>query len=167
MELRSAVRISYEVEYKSPSTNNAWVKDPEYTNKAATSYTVTKLGANVTYYFHVRAVEALGNTSEWSETLTYTNPVSAPLSAPTSLSATKASSSTAKISWNAVSGATYYQVQYNSPTSGGWVTDPDYSSRTSYISTRLGNNTYQFRVRAANASGTSDWATISYVHTTS
>lgn len=65
----------------------------------------------------------------------------------------------AKISWNAVSGATSYEVQHRTPKTGNaWKADPDYSSGTSYISTGLKDyNSYDYRVRAVNAKGTSDW----------
>lgn len=65
----------------------------------------------------------------------------------------------ARISWNAVSGASYYEVQYRTPKTGNaWRADPDYSSGTSYISTGLKDyNSYDYRVRAVNANGASDW----------
>jgi hypothetical protein len=43
----------------------------------------------------------------------------------------RASSSTAKLSWTAGSGAASYEVQYYSQASGGWKTDPDYKTKTS------------------------------------
>jgi len=69
----------------------------------------------------------------------------------------------ATISWNAVSGATGYEVQYQNA-AGTWKTDPDYKSGTSYTSTGLSaRNIWVFRIRAINAAGTSGWANISYI----
>ena len=79
----------------------------------------------------------------------------------------RASSSTAKLSWTAGSGAASYEVQYNSPVSGGWKTDPDYKTKTStsYTTTDLViGREYQFRVRSVNANGKSDWVTVKYTH---
>ena len=84
---------------------------------------------------------------------------------PTGLTATANTSASVKISWNAVSGATSYEVQYQTPNSGGWKTDPDYTTKTAitYISTGLNQNyTYQYRIRAVNSAGSSDWAYINY-----
>ena len=70
------------------------------------------------------------------------------------------------ISWNAGDGAKYYDVQYYSRADGVWKSDPDYSSGTSYVTTGLSKfESYQFRVRAANEEGVSDWATVTYYAT--
>ena len=65
----------------------------------------------------------------------------------------------ARISWNAVNGATHYEVQYRTPkTNNEWRADADYSSGTSYISTGLMDyNSYDYRVRACNSAGASAW----------
>ena len=79
----------------------------------------------------------------------------------------RASSSTAKLSWTAGSGAASYEVQYYSQASGGWKTDPDYKTKTStsYTTTDLVlGREYQFRVRSVNANGKSDWVTIKFTH---
>jgi cell wall-associated NlpC family hydrolase len=79
----------------------------------------------------------------------------------------RASSSTAKLSWTAGSGAASYEVQYYSQASGGWKTDPDYKTKTSKSYTTTGltlGKEYQFRVRSVNAGGKSDWVTIKFTH---
>lgn len=83
--------------------------------------------------------------------------------APTGLTASKASENTARVSWNASSGATSYKVEYYSQSAGAWKTDNDYKSGTSYTSTGLSlYNSYRFRVRAVNGSLTSAWVEITY-----
>jgi|GEM_PF-829739 len=158
---------SYEVQYFSP-TSNGWKTDPDYKDKTSTSYITTELVAKK-YEFRVRAVNSAG-TSDWV-TIIYDNingtsssgPVAKP-NTPTGLTMTRASSSTARLSWNEVPNATFYEVEYLSPTSNGWKTDPDYKDKTStsYKTTGLGAKVYQFRVRAGNSVGKSDWVTITY-----
>ena len=161
----------YEVQYRTPKTGNAWKTDGDYSS--GTSYISTGLGDYNSYDYRVRAVNANG-ASDWTEyTLvkTVSTPDPAPVvtaptpvmpAAPTNVSGTWTSTGPkwqARISWDAVSGATYYEVQYRTPTTGNaWKTDRDYSSGTSYISTGLGNyNSYDYRVRAVNANGASEW----------
>ncbi len=72
------------------------------------------------------------------------------------LTATKTAAATAKISWNAVPGATGYDVQFHRD-GKDWQNDPEYSSGTSYYSTDMLNLVYYFRVRARFSGSTSDW----------
>jgi murein DD-endopeptidase MepM/ murein hydrolase activator NlpD len=60
----------YEVEYRSPNTNNQWIREADYKNNTATSYTAERMGNHV-YYFRVRAVNSAGTRSEWSQVLEY------------------------------------------------------------------------------------------------
>lgn len=158
----------YEVQYKTPKTGNAWKTDGDY--RSGTSYISTGLGDYNSYDYRVRACNSAG-FSDWT-TYTLVKTTTVALAAPTGVSGTWTSSSyewEAKISWNAVSGATRYEVQYRTPKTGNeWRADPDYASGTSYISTGLGNyNSYDYRVRAVNAAGVSDWTEYTLVKPTS
>jgi len=152
---------SYQVQYWSPA-NSDWRTDTSYSS--GTSYTSTGLSANSSWTYRVRAVNSAGS-SDWAQ-VTYTKPASVAVpSAPTGLSATSASTdnNSARISWNAVSGATSYQVQYWSPSHSDWRNDGDYYSGTSYTSTGLSaNSSWTYRVRAVNSSGSSDWVQVTY-----
>ncbi|MBD5134129.1 MAG: CHAP domain-containing protein [Clostridiales bacterium] len=169
----------YEVQYRTPTTGNEWRTDKDYSS--GTSYISTGLGSYNSYDYRVRAVNANG-VSGWTEyTLVKSAPTteptpsqttSTPPSAPSGVSGVWTSTGSkwqARISWNAVSGATRYEVQYRTPTTGNeWRTDSDYSSGTSYISTGLGNyNSYDYRVRAVNASGASSWTEYTLFKTVS
>ena len=82
-------------------------------------------------------------------------------SAPTGLKAVKATSTTAVVSWNPVSGATSYQVQYWRQGMADFKDDSDYktASATSFTSKGLGNyDTFKYRVRAKNSAGASAWS---------
>lgn len=90
---------------------------------------------------------------------------------PPRATASQASNTTGRVSWNAVSGADYYVVEYQSPnTNNQWVVDKDYGNNkaTSYTPGNMGNYTYYFHVMAANLAGQeSGWSNVaSYTHVT-
>ena len=148
----------YEVQYRTPKTGNAWKADPDYSS--GISYISTGLMDYNSYDYRVRACNSAG-ASAWT-TYTLVKAIPAAPSAPASVSGSWTSRGPtwqARISWAAVSGATYYEVQYRTPKTGNaWRADPDYSSGTSYISTGLMDyNSYDYRVRAVNATGASAW----------
>ena len=99
----------------------------------------------------------------------WTNPGTAPAvpAAPTGLTGTRLTANTATISWNEVAGATSYEVQFFSRDRNEWRTDPDYrvNTATSYITTGLLRfDYYDFRVRARNSAGVSEWTQFRYMH---
>ena len=179
----------YEVQYRTPKTGNEWRTDTDYSS--GTSYISTGLKDYNSYDYRVRACNSSG-VSAWSTytlvktvstpepTPSQTTPPPAPIvptptpppSAPNGLSGFWTSTGPkwqARISWDTVSGATYYEVQYRTPKTGNaWKADPDYSSGTSYISTGLMDyNSYDYRVRACNSSGVSAWTSYTLVKTLS
>jgi uncharacterized repeat protein (TIGR02543 family) len=97
-----------------------------------------------------------------------------PPSVPTGLTVARATNTTARVSWNAVSGTGIsYEVEYrrdNTNIFREWRTCPDYTNRTatSYNPAGMVDGViYSFRVRAVNSAGQrSGWSTIaSYTHT--
>ncbi|GBU28822.1 hypothetical protein R84B8_02384 [Treponema sp. R8-4-B8] len=81
-----------------------------------TSYTNTGLTPNTTYYYKVAVYTALGMGVQSNSVSAITKQ-----NAPTGVTATRASSSSITVSWNAVSNATYYYV-YRSDSSSGTYT---------------------------------------------
>ena len=150
----------YEVEYYSPK-NDEWKTDTDYSS--GTSYVSTGLSYYDYYQYRVRSVNSAG-ASDWV-IVTFEKKTTAPLQ-PGNLQAVSHGSNSVMISWNASSGAKSYEVQYYSRTSGSWQTDSDYSSGTSYVSSGLSYyDTYEYRVRAVNDAGSSDWANCVYYTT--
>ena len=69
----------------------------------------------------------------------------------------------ATVSWPAVDGATYYEVEYDHM-QDDWKTESDYSSGTSFIATGVGHLQYRYRVRACNSGGKSDWTVGTFAY---
>jgi parallel beta-helix repeat protein len=121
---------------------------------AVTFYSDTTASPSTTYSYQVRAKDAAGNLSGFSNTATATTPAASdttPPSTPTNLQATAVSSSTVDLSWGASSdnvGVTGYDIFRNGSlhTTVGTVTS--YSDTTVSPST-----TYSYQVRAKDAAG--------------
>ncbi|MBD5407725.1 MAG: fibronectin type III domain-containing protein [Treponema sp.] len=136
-------------------------------NTTSTSTTATGLKANTKYYFWVKAANST-TTSDYSSYAYATTK----FLAPTGLTATAASLSSIKLSWNSVSGATEYQVYYSEDSSISnaslLCTTTPTSTSTSTFTTAIGlkeNTTYYFWVKAANSTTTSDYSSYAYATT--
>ena len=124
------------------------------TGANATSFSDTGLSANTTYYYRVKALNASASSSYSNETNATTQQVGA-LAAPTSLTATAASSSAINILWTDNStDETGFSIERKTGASGtyGQVATVNANVK-SYSSTGLtANTTYYYRVRAINGS---------------
>ncbi len=109
-------------------------------------------------------------TFSYGEVEDYTVNISAPqptCDAPTGLSSSNITSSSATLSWNAVTGASTYDLRIR-PAGGAWTTTTGISG-TSYNATGLAaSTTYEFQVRTQCTNGvTSAWSTTASFTTTS
>jgi parallel beta-helix repeat protein len=126
-----------------------------------TSYNITGLSANTSYYYRVRAYNT-GGTSASSNTISLTtllNPP-APPSAPVANSATKITLTTFTANWNAVSGATGYKLDVATDNSftnylTGYNNKAILNSTNDSVGGLTANTTYYYRVRASNSGGSS------------
>jgi endo-1,4-beta-xylanase len=125
------------------------------------SFTNTGLTASTTYRFQVRAVDAAGNASAVSNTVTAMTQTGGggdvtPPTAPTNLAATTTSTSAA-LTWTASTdavGVTGYQILRAPGASGGTFAQVGTSTTTSFTNTGLtASTTYRFQVRAVDAAG--------------
>ena len=139
---------AYKVEYRR-SGSISWLHAGYV--YSSTSDTVDGLDCNTSYYFQVRA---RGDGSPYS--YTYGNPSSsvsettdacvAP--APTGLRVTSDTDDSVSLSWNAVTDAHYYKVEYRRSSSSSWL-HAGYTFGTSRTVSGLDPNTpYDFQVRA-------------------
>ena len=140
------------------------------TTVTTTTYNNTGLTAATSYSYHVRAVDAAGNRSAFSNVASATTPTAPDTSAPTvppGLTATAASSTQINLTWTASTddvGVTGYRLercQGAGCTTWAQIATP---TTTSYPDSALAASTaYRYRVRAvdaaANLSGYSSIAT--------
>jgi len=117
---------------------------------SATTFNVTGLSANTTYYFTVKASSSNGTSGASNQASATTQALPAP-GAPSSLSAVSVSPSEIDLSWTASSttGVTYSVFSGSTQIASG-------VTATSYAATGLAASTaYSFTVKAVNANGSS------------
>ena len=119
-----------------------------------TSYIVTNLEPNKVYNFKVKAKDAAGNVSNFSNTVTITtlkNDDTEPPTTPTNLVASGTTENTTELNWTASTdnqSTLFYDIYLNN----SYLTTV--SNKTSYIVTNLEpNKVYNFKVKAKDAAG--------------
>lgn len=158
----SSGATSYNLEYSTSS--NFTSGNTLITGITSTSRGISGLLNSTTYYWRVNATNDIG-TSDWSAVgnFTTTAPVTLP-AAPTLRSpANNATnvSRTATMSWNAVTGATSYEIQISTDVNFGTITfgRSGLTGTSVRVSPSLGSRTvYYWRVRAANNAGSGGWS---------
>ncbi len=125
-----------------------------------TSHTSSGLSASTTYYYRVRALNS-STTSGWSNTANMATQAPPPVGAPTNLAASATSPSAINLTWSDnASNETSFVLERDtnsSFTSPVAISLP--ANTTSHTSSGLSaSTTYQYRVRALNASTTSGWS---------
>lgn len=124
----------YNVEYRTPKTNNQWKKDPDYSS--GNRYISTGLKDYPYYEYRVQSGNA-GGKSDWIYyTLEKPNAVTPPVK-PENVSATWTLSGLVpkicpRVSWGAVSGAEHYEVQYRKEPASSWSTSVTVKSQTAH-----------------------------------
>ncbi|MEO7176243.1 MAG: fibronectin type III domain-containing protein, partial [Saprospiraceae bacterium] len=143
----------YEVRYK-PTNSNNWIT----ITVNGTSTTINNLLSNTTYWWYVRSSCNNGSFSPWSYEANFTTGGYQGCNAPTGLTASNITGSSAVLSWGAVFGANYYEVRYKPTNSNSWITITVNGTSTT-INNLLSNTTYWWYVRSSCSNGTfSPWS---------
>ncbi len=145
--------LYYVVEFK-PSSGLIWLTATSATT--ASSYLLTGLLPSTIYDFRVKADCSPGFAQGQFTTF------APPCQAPTGLMTTGITSSSAALSWNAVSGAAGYELMYTSnPASGIWSLVPTTTQTSQVLNSLLPATTYTWQVKATCSSGSSSTYVLS------
>ena len=143
--------VSYAVDYKL-NTSGTWTSFS--TAQAGTSANLTGLTQGSLYDWRVKATCASGSGNFVAAQFTTTPPFIC--NAPSGLSSSAITTSSATVSWGAVSGAVSYDVDYKLASSGTWINSISGTASTSTsISGLAAASVYDWRVRTNCASGSS------------
>jgi hypothetical protein len=130
-----------------------------------TAKTLSSLLNGTTYYWRVRAKNAVG-VSPWSAKRSFTIIVAAPAAPMLTLPADKATNVAVNpmLTWNTVTGAASYRVQVSTSNTFGtiYVQDSTLTAGSKAISGLSNSTKYYWRVNATNVGGTGAWATDSF-----
>ncbi len=131
---------------------------------SARTYRDSGLTEATTYVYRIRAC-ALVLCSAWSNPASGTTLTSIP-AVPTGVTATALSSTQVSVSWNAVTGATHYDVQRQNVVGGKRTTVFTVTGATTYLDTGVAAATqYDYAVRACNVAGCSAYSPLVRVTT--
>jgi len=112
----------------------------------STGFTDTSCATGTTYYYKVRAYNTVNGENIFSGYSAVVSAKAVP-AVPASFTAAKASSTSVKTSWKAVSGASGYEV-WMATSSSGTYSKLTSTTKTTYTKTSLiKNKTYYFKVR--------------------
>ncbi|MFT3908712.1 MAG: fibronectin type III domain-containing protein [Ferruginibacter sp.] len=149
---------SYAVDYKLNSSST-WTSFS--TAQTGTSANLTGLTASSLYDWRVGATCPSGTTTATAAQFTTATP--AVCNAPTGLTSSAITSSSATVSWTAASGAVSYAVDYKLNTSGTWTSFSTAQTGTSAnLSGLAASSLYDWRVTTNCSSGTSTAATAQF-----
>ena len=135
------------------ATDSAFTMNAFSQNVPSTSYSVTGLSANTTYYFRVRANTAVG-TGSWCDTVTAST---WEVGTPTITIGTVTTTSV-NISWGSAAHASTYTAQRSTDQSNWTSTCLDITTTSCNFTGLTTGLTYYFRVMAKNGSYSSAWS---------
>ena len=150
----AANAVSYNVQIR--PTGGTWSSS----NTTGTTYNFTGLAVCTGYEVQVQTVCASGSSNySSSQNFTTTGCTGGTCNTPTGISSTVISSRKASISWNTVTGAISYEVQYREVGASTWKLKTTSSTSVTLNGLKPGR-TYEYRVRAICSGGNSPWSSI-------
>ena len=144
---------SFEVSYKAASSSS-WSTS---TTVSTNNHTFTGLNAATQYDWRVRKVCGSSNYSSWASGSFTTQQGADPCDAPTGLSVTATTTSSATVTWT---GSGQFEVSYKAASSSSWAPSTQVSTNSYNITGLNAATQYDWRVRRVCSNGdNSDWAT--------
>lgn len=142
---------SYQVEYK-PSNSSNWSSP---LNAASSSIVLNNLTPSTTYNWRVITVCSSGTSTSLVSNFTTTNPTSCGI--PQGLQVVTAGNTSLTLGWNAVSGATSYQLRYRLAGTSGWNSISNLVGPTTTINNLNIGAQYECQLRSVCTSGYSTY----------
>jgi hypothetical protein len=154
--------LNYDVDYKLTSAST-WTNAATATT--ATSVAISGLTATTVYDWRVRTNCSFGSSGYSAAQFTTSAPFVC--NAPSGLAASAITSSTATVSWSAVSGAVNYAVDYKLNTSSTWTSAATATASTSVaLSGLVASSLYDYRVSTnCGANGASGFSSAQFTTT--
>ena len=144
--------VSYNVQYTPTGGSTTTV------NTTSTSYAISGLAASTTYSYQVQTVCAASSSAYSAASSFATTAAGGTCGTPTGLAASSITSSTATVSWTAVSGAVSYNLQYKLASSGTWTTYNTTGTAVNFTSLTAATS-YNAQVQAVCSSASSAYTT--------
>lgn len=148
---------SYDVDYKL-SSSATWINAATATT--STSVNLSALTQGSAYDWRVRANCSGGSGNYVSAQFTTTSPVTC--NTPTGLASSSVTSSSATVSWTAVSGANNYTVEYKLSSATAYTVAASAATTSVNITGLTASSTYDWRVRANCTSLSSAFANAQF-----
>ena len=154
---------SYGVSYQLPS-DTTWTF---FGNAAGTSIVVVGLKAATVYNFQVIATNAYGSSTPGVINTIQTGSASSgsPPNPPTSLVVTQTGATSITLAWDSMSGATSYNIGYQTLGAVVWTAYQSTSATTLAVGGLTLNTTYNFQVSSSNLAGVSNASILSNIKT--
>ncbi len=144
--------LSYNLEYGTSLSSLTTV-----TGLTTNSYALSNLNSGTKYYFEVQTV-CSGGSSTYSAIDSFTTV--APCTAPTTLTASSITTTSATLGWSSVSSATSYTLQWKAATAGSYTTVTGISTNSYALSSLTAATKYYFQVLTVCANGSSNYSTL-------
>lgn len=132
----------------SPAGANTWT---ERTAVAALTDTVGGLTASTSYDFQVKSMADGKTDSAWSASLTQATSAQPTLGTPTNAAAGTPTTTTIPFSWDAVTNAQTYTVDWRTSPSGAWTSITGIATTNTTVTGLSPNVAYDLRVKASGA----------------
>jgi hypothetical protein len=145
------------------TTTGTWTNAA--TGTSSTSIALSGLASSSTYDYRVRT-NCSGSSSSYSSAQ-FTTSSPATCNAPAGLAASSITTSSATVSWGAVSGALSYDADYKLTSTGTWTNAATGTTSTSVaLSGLASSSTYDYRVRTNCSSGSSSYTSAQFTTAT-